>query len=200
MSRIHIIYIPGLADRLNRRFGQATALTLWNFHGIRPHYFTVGWADQHESFEQKLQRLLKRIDNLEARDYKLSLVAASAGASLALIAFCERPQAIQSVATICGKLHNPDTIADAIYAANPALKASLERFTEIEPSITPDRRRRVLTVLSNKDNLVPAGDSVLDKSKIEQLPTHGHIVTIFAALTWYRRRLISFIRQGASQI
>jgi dienelactone hydrolase len=191
----HIVYIPGLADKLNRRFGQATALALWRLNGMHAHYFVVGWADKQESFEQKLARLLKRIDHLTARGHRVSLVSVSAGASLAMIALYERPQAINAVINIVGKLHNPQTIADAVYATNPAFRASLERFGTINRKFTAAERARVLTVLSKKDSLVPAGDALLEGSKIEQLPTQGHLLTIFAALTIFRRRLISFLQR-----
>lgn len=196
MARHHIIYIPGLGDKLNRQFGQATALALWNLSGVRPHYFVVGWADASESFDHKLQRLLEYINTLTSRGHTVSLVAASAGASLAIVAFQQRLQTIKSVITICGKLHNPSTIASAVYIANPAFKASLQRFIAIEPLLASNQRSRILTVVSSKDSLVPAGDSLLNGSKIEQLPTRGHIITIFAALTWYRQKLIDFIKAG----
>ena len=194
MAKHHIVYIPGLGDKLNRRFGQATALALWRLNGVRPHYFVVGWADQNEDFEHKLQRLLERVDTLTNRGHTVSLVATSAGASLALIAFKKRVQSIHVVITICGKLNNLATVADAVYATNPAFKASLQRFAAIEPTLSANQRSRVLTVISKKDSLVPKGDSMLSGSKIEQLPTRGHLLTIFAALTWFRRRLINFIR------
>ena len=194
MTKHHIIYIPGLGDRLNRRFGQSTALALWNLNSVRPHYFVVGWANLSESFDHKLQRLLGHIDKLTARGHIVSLVAASAGASLAVVALQQRPQAVRNIVTICGKLHNPQTIANAVYMANPAFRIALNRFAAIEPKLSPSDRLRILTVVASNDNLVPAGDSIIDGSKIEQLPTSGHLLTIFAALTWHRQKLISFIK------
>jgi hypothetical protein len=192
----HVIYIPGLADRLNRRIGQATALLLWRLNGIHTHYFVVGWADKDEVFDRKLERLLHKIDHLQAKGYAVSLVASSAGASLALLALRQRPD-LQAVVTICAFLRDPQVAPEILYATNPALKVSIQRFRTIEPHINPAMRAKVLSVEPLEDHLVPVGDMHITGTTIEQIPVHGHLRGIFAALTFFRRRLIRFIRRGS---
>jgi alpha-beta hydrolase superfamily lysophospholipase len=196
VAQHHIIYIPGLFDKLNRRIGQATALALWRLNGIHPHYFVVGWANEQESFDAKLDRLLKRIDDLKAHGHHVSLVAASAGASLALVALHERPNELRAVVTICAMLRRPPNFDELIFATNPAVEGSLEHFALIESQIPPEVRKKILSAQPRDDKVIPVGEMHIPGAQVEQLPIRGHVAGIFTALTIFRRRLIAFIRRG----
>jgi dienelactone hydrolase len=195
MAQHHIIYVPGLFDKLNRRIGQATALALWRFNGIHPHYFVVGWANEKESYDAKLERLLHRIDNLKSRGHHVSLVAVSAGASLALAALHERPD-VRAAAIICPMLRRPPNFDDIIFATNPAVKGSLEHFAALEPHLTPNERKKILIIQPRDDRVIPVGEMHIEGAATKQIPVHGHLAGIFTGLTIFRGPLIAFIRRG----
>jgi hypothetical protein len=199
VAKHHVIYIPGLADRLNRRLGQNTALAFWYLNGIRPHYFLVGWTDKTEVFEAKLQRLLGKIDDLLTKGRTVSLIGASAGASLAMVALHERSGKLNAVVSVCGKLNNPQSVAEPVFAINPAFKGSLERYNQLKQSFSPKDLRRVMSAVSAKDNFVPRGDSEIAGAESYVIPARGHILSILAALTIFRDPIVRFIKQQAQK-
>ena len=117
--RRHIVlYVPGLGD--NNPTGQSFAVNLWRFYGVRSWTVALHWADQSETWEQKFNRLLVVIDEKLAEGHSVSLVGTSAGAGAVINAFAARKGRISGVVTICGKIHNPETIGDGYRRENPA--------------------------------------------------------------------------------
>src|SRR6478752_6076210 len=95
-----VIYIPGLGDQ--RTQGQMLALRLWRRPGLYVEMFVMHWYDS-EPYQDKFERLLKVVDrHLEAGE-TVSLVGASAGASVALNAFADRQEKVNGLVGLCGK-------------------------------------------------------------------------------------------------
>lgn len=192
--RHYVVYIPGLADK-RYAWSQRAALFLWRPR-IRAFYFTAHWANTRESFQHRLERLLKVIDHAHKKGYTVSLVSASAGSSLALVAFHKRTDVIHRVVSICGKLKHPETILPAVYAINPAFRESIIAYSRIEPTFTAIQRHRVLVVRATHDSYVPGKDGALEGAQTYTMRTAGHVFSIFMALTLYRRALIRFISKS----
>lgn len=190
-----IIYVPGLADKLNYSFGQRTALALWRLHRLRTQYFIADWANAHEPFAHKLQRLLQAIDAAKAKGYTVSLVAASAGSSLALDAFAARTTGIHRVLSICGKLHRPETVPKELLKVNPAFKASMDAYAGAEPKFTVADRLKILVVRASHDSYVPSADGHVTGASVYTMHSVGHVFSIFMALTVYQGVLIGFIKK-----
>src|SRR5688572_3509184 len=191
----HIIYIHGLGDYLLRNAIQKIVLQPWRLFGVRPHYHIIRWADQRSTFKEKLSVLLEHIDKLHKQGHTISLVGASAGASMALVALAKRPNEIHRVVCIAAKLRDIHTLhMTASYVINPAYKDALELFQKIESKFSTNMRRRVLLIKPQTDRLVPVRDMYLQGAQIHQLSTNGHLVTIFLALTRYRRIILDFIK------
>src|SRR5688572_27024031 len=158
-----VIYIPGLADRTLRNIGQAWLIRSWRWRfGVHTSYFTVGWSNHTDAFDQRLAALLAHIKAQHAKGYSVSIVAASAGASLALHALAKQPDSLHRLVLIAGKVQNPGNIADAVYAANPTFKTSLQRLASALKQLRKDERAKVLIAKPRSDRVVPLPDMTLN--------------------------------------
>jgi pimeloyl-ACP methyl ester carboxylesterase len=194
----HIVYIPGLADTGVNRISQGFALQVWQaIYGVSTQTIRVGWANAHDSFEAKLQRVVNAIDQAQSKGKVVSIVASSAGGSLAINAFAARPQAVQSVVTIAGA-HGPVTHASKhTLARNPALGPSLVQQVQAIASLSAAARGAILVIKPAQDNVVQLRDMDIPGVHYSQLSTKGHAKAIAAALTKYSPRIIAFIKHAA---
>ena len=189
-----VIYVPGLGDKRVYAGFQKAAVGLWRTSGVQPYYFLVHWANASETYDQKLQRLLKTIDTAHAKGYTVSLVAASAGASLILTALSKRKDKIHRAVAICGKLRNAGTVSEALFALNPAFKDSLQAYSRIEPTLTATDRKKILIARAARDVYVPAADGEVEGAATYVIPSMGHVVSVFMALTFFRRAILRFVK------
>lgn len=190
-----IIYIPGLGDRKTYAWAQKFALNLWRSKNVMPYYFAVGWADKHESYEQKRSRLIKAIDTAIHDGYTVSVVAASAGANLAVTALATRPERIHRVVSICGKINRPESVSDAILALNPAFKDAMADSQHSLQKLTQETRKKILIVRALRDSYVPAADGAVPGAHMRVIYSIGHALSIFMAITIFRHVCLRFIRR-----
>src|SRR5258706_12856694 len=141
----HVIYIPGLADDKFSK-PQRFAVGCWLLLGVRPHYYPMHWADK-KPLSGKMKPLLELIDKLAATEgNKVSLVASSAGASVALLAYKQRAEQIEAVVCICGAINGADEVNPLTYKANPAFKQSMYDLQDVLPELTPIERYRIMSM------------------------------------------------------
>lgn len=192
-----VIYVPGLGDKRLYAGVQHVSLRLWRMSHVRAYYFLAHWAHSSETYKTKYHRLLKVIDDAIAEGHTVSLVGTSAGASLVLTAFAARKQKIHSVVTICGKLHNPGTVSQALFAMNPAFKESMAAYARIEHTLTPTDRKKILLARAARDAYVPASDGEVAGARTYIMPSAGHVFSVLMALTVFSRRILRFIKKRA---
>lgn len=193
-QRHYIIFVPGLADK-TYSFWLKLAFFAWVKRWVTTFYFTAHWSSKTESFVRKLKRLTDAIDNAAAKGYTVSLVAASAGSSLALNALRERPDKLHRIVSIVGKLKYPEAVARELYDLNPAFKDSLARSDDIADHLTTTERKKVLIVRATRDSYVPNKDGAVKGAKVFTMHTMGHVFSIIMALTIYQRTIVRFIRK-----
>jgi len=195
MTKQAVIYIPGLGDR--RTGGQERALALWRLQGVAAEIFVVHWHDS-EAFEPKFERLLARIDELHASGKRVSLVAASAGASMAVNAFAARPEAVHRLVSICGKLQaiGVGSVHSRVYGDNPAFLESMQRLAASEASLDHTHRQRILSMYPMFDESVPVKETQLQDARLLRMPVSGHFFGIAYGLTVGSRKAIRFLKQG----
>jgi pimeloyl-ACP methyl ester carboxylesterase len=192
-NRHYIIFVPGLADK-TYSFWLQLAMFTWVGHWLKTHCFKANWVSKTESFAHKLGRLIKIIDHAAAKGYTVSLVAASAGSSMALNALYKRPDGIHRVISIVGKLKHPEAVAPELYALNPAFEDSLRASANVETKLTPSQRKKILVVRAMRDSYVPSRDGAVKDAHVTTMHTMGHVSSIILALTIYQRRLIRFVK------
>jgi pimeloyl-ACP methyl ester carboxylesterase len=192
MSKLHIIYVPGLGD--TKVTVQRWAFRWWRIYGVRPQLFHVNWANG-EPFQPKLQSLLQLIDDITASGDRVSLVSASAGASAALNAFVARPEKIQRVACICGKIQRPEAVSPVLYQRNPAFQDSMQMLAASLAKLQPSDRARILSTHPLFDEMVPVPDTRLDGAIYQVLPSAFHLISIGYGLTLGSWRIARFLKK-----
>lgn len=189
----HVIYIPGLADHTVRNIGQALLVRLWRYRfKIEANYYTISWADKR-AFKDKLSILLKRVDHWVSMGHTVSLVASSAGATMAIHALAAQPKDIHRVVIICGVLGQINLVAPELYVANPAFKTSMQLLPSSIKKLSHTERAKILSVKPQSDGVVKLEHMNITGAHYLHLPTHGHIWSIIAALTKYSHKLVQFI-------
>lgn len=188
-SNIPGIYVPGLGD--DRTLGQDEAVKTWSKHGIDLEYHAVGWADD-EPFENKLEKLLTRIDELSVSSGKVALIGASAGAGIVLNAAAARIDKVRCVVSVCGKIRHAN-FSDPVFVHNPAFAASL-RLLPKSLEMLGRVDMPILSVNSLHDARVPREDTIIDSAAQTTLPIPGHVIAIAYAITLGKRRIAKFIK------
>jgi pimeloyl-ACP methyl ester carboxylesterase len=176
----HVVYVPGLGDTAVR--GQRLALRLWRTYGYYGHCHPVVW-NNNESFDGKLEGVLKAVDELLTEGYTVSLMGASAGASMVLHAYALRKDKLAGVVLVCGELGEIKAIKPAYFEKNPAFKTSMERLPETLRQLTPEDRLRVMSIHPLFDETVPIKDTQLDGARMFTTISFGHAFTIGLTLT-----------------
>jgi pimeloyl-ACP methyl ester carboxylesterase len=195
----HIIYVPGLADNGIRKHGQAWLISLWKkrYH-VGTSYYNVNWANQGSSFAQKLDDLLQQIDTFTAQGKTVSLVASSAGATMAIHAFAKRTNALHKVVVVSGALGPASAIAQHLRRAYPAFQQASQQLPTALAGIPIKDKNRIMSVIPLSDLMVKLQYMRIPNAQHLTQRTHGHLWTIVASLLRPRfsRPIVDFIRQN----
>lgn len=191
MQKHHVVYIPGLDDS---RKGYELLINRWKLYKVVPHVYRMGWKDE-ESFELKLNKLVKYVDVLTSEGNKVSLVGASAGGSAALNAYIKRPN-IHRVVNLCGRLREGKDVRPTLKWASRksiALRESVKMFESLEPKITAEQRSRVLTLTPFWDEIVPKPTVLLKGAHNKTLFSIEHVVSGFLGMTLFSPIIMRFL-------
>jgi len=177
------LVVPGLGDQVILHQIMTAG---WRSGGIIPIIHRVGWYDG-ENFEDKLKKLLTRIDSLRNEADRLSLVGTSAGASAVLNAFCERKNRVHRVVNVCGRLRPGTNVGfrgfDERTKSSKPFRESVIRFSEIEDHLSEEDKKRVLCIYPLLgDELVPRDTCVLKGTNNVSVPIGEHILSIGCAM------------------
>lgn len=190
-----VIYIPGLGDKWKFLLWlQRQMLSTWRVYGLRTELFAMGWSDEKETFDERFEELLQKIDT-RAESEKVVVVGASAGASAAISAYAKRNKKVEGIVSICGELRGSKDVPSLAFHANPQFKASLELMEQIIPSLTAVDRKRILTLRPRLDTVVQPDEAWLDGAVNEQMPVWGHLFGIGYAIACKGRRIARFVRK-----
>ena len=192
----YVIYLPGVGDHTNAPF-QIKALERWHKLGLEPSLQAIGWSN-NVSYEAKLNRILKAVDDL-ASHHLVSLVGASAGASMAVNVYAVRRAKIHKVALICGKVNNPQTLGDNYKNKYPALLGSVTASNKNAKKLSAADKKKMLTVVPIFDGTVLRSDSIIPGVKNRTIPFILHGISIGAAITIFKRHIINFLKAKAVQ-
>lgn len=173
--------------------GQDDAVKGWAKHGVKLEYFSLGWGYK-EPFKPKLERMLKKIDELYALESKqIILVGASAGASAIINAYAQCKEKVAKLVYICGKIQNPQTIGVSYYQENPAFEGSMKTLRVNLDRLSSSDKAKFLSVIPIYDNLVPVADTKIEGVKELKMPIAGHSLSIAYAITLGKRKIIKSI-------
>jgi predicted peptidase len=193
----HVIYLPGVGDHKNSPI-QTKALEKWRKFGLEPHFQLINW-NSSESFESKLGQIIKIVDELSSQNHTISLVGASAGASMAMNIYSARKGKISAVVLICGKINRPETLGVNYKTQNPALLDSVTASAKNAKNLNDQDKAKMLTILPIFDEIVAKSDGVIPGVKNKTLFSVTHGPSIGLALTLYKQIAINFIKSKSVQ-
>jgi hypothetical protein len=193
----HVIYLPGLSDHTNGHI-QKKALVKWRKHNFEPHFVHINWHD-NESFKHKFERILKLIDGFIDNKNTVSLVAASAGCSMAINVYAARKDKIASVVLICGKLRDPGTVGENYKTQNPSFIYSVIESDKIVKKLDKTDKVKMLTLRPLFDETVKKSDGTIEGVSDKIFLSVEHALSIILALSLYKRVIINFIKSKSVQ-
>lgn len=189
-----LIIIPGLGDDADKlTFVTKHWKKKYNLETI-PHL--IPWIDNGENFEQKLDRLIEKIDALHEDGNKISLLGTSAGGSCAINAYCKRRDKIAKVINVCGRLKKGEHVFPTLDVAarkSPSFKQSVLLCEENLKSLNDRDRKKILTIRSYFDEIVPVSLIPIDGAHNIRIFSVEHLISISLAMTLYSKRIVDFI-------
>ena len=191
MSKLNVIYIPGLGD--NNPTVQAKAVAVWKRYGVDPELFQMDWADD-EPWKSKFDKLLARIDEVASGGQKVALVGVSAGAGAVINAYAARKDKIVGAVCILGKINNPQEIGDKYRDRNPSFIESAYAVPESLEKLGAEERKRIMSRYAVYDEIVPKEDSQIKGAKNQTLPGFFHAPTIAFQLVFGAPAFIKFLK------
>ncbi len=191
-NKLHLIYIPGLGD--DKVTGQQKAISTWRLWGVTAELFQMHWAD-NEPWNQKLKRLLVRIDSLSAEKEHIGLIGASAGASAVINAFAARKNYVTGCVLIAGKVNRPETVGGQYHLQNPAFITSLRDCQKALASLDVNDRKLILSRYALADEIVHKPDSHILGARNRLVPTIGHGFTIGSQIIFGAPSFINFLKR-----
>lgn len=194
MSKLAVIYLPGLGDRNPR--GQRFVVRLWRLWGVRAELFHMNWGDG-EAWQPKFDRLLKRIDELAAEGKSIGLVGASAGAGAVINAWAARPDKVVGAVTIAGKINHPETIGPKYSMGNLAFVESARMVPASLEKLSTEDRQRLLSIFSIADPVVAKRDSQVAGARNRYTVIMGHSTTIAIQITLGAPGFLWFLKRQA---
>lgn len=136
-------------------------LTRHWYKRVEPLLPRIEWTNG--DFNDKFIRVLRMIERIHDANYRVSLVGTSAGGSLALNAFLERPDIINAVVVIGSHLrdgmdemgHDLEWVATSERGVARAFIESVHRFERLATEMPISLRERVLSLVTPGDEFVP---------------------------------------------
>lgn len=190
-----VIYVTGLNDK--KVSFQRRAVSSWRIYNVTPILFQTNWSDS-KSFSEKLGKLIELIDEYYEKEFKVSLVGASAGASLVVAAYARRKQTVSGVVFICGKLRRPEAVGANYYLQNPAFREAMSTLKDNLQILTKSERARIMSIHPLFDETVVVSDTIVGGAKRFVLPTLFHVPTIALAITLFSFVPIIFLKNKSA--
>lgn len=194
MTKRTVIYIPGIGDRRTiLNWLQQAFLATWLLYGFSAKLFVMDWKSS-DSYTDRFDELLALIDDLHAKNREVALVGASAAASSVLLAQMARPDVLIGTVTICGQIGGTAALHGPVAATHPRFKYSVALLQDAISHMTPELRRRVLTLRPRQDAIVPPHEAVLPGAANYQMPLSGHMAGIGFGLLVEGYRIARFLK------
>jgi predicted peptidase len=192
----YVLYIPGVSD--HKDIFQQRALKSWDKFNLDVRFIKVNWYD-NEPFKDKLKRIIQLVDELSVKGSTISLVAASAGCSMAINVYQMRKNKINSIVFICGKMVNPNNIQSHYKRDNPSFLESVIESDKNIKKLTARDKEKILTIHPLYDEVVNKRDGIIAGARNETLVAVGHAIGIISAISIYKRVSINFIKAKSVQ-
>ena len=172
MTKIHVLYIPGLGDSFDA--ARRLALSYWKVWGITAELVPMNWKTS-ETYDEKYQRLVAQA----RRHEHVIIIGESAGAAMAL-RVSEDMENIANCITLCGVAKNTAYISTHYDRRAPALRSATRNI--------PNTYRNTLNIISiftPLDTTVAPKNTVVAGATKHRLYLPTHMLTIVFGLIAY---------------
>lgn len=182
----HVIISPGMDGKIG---GLELVTKYWpQKYSLYPEVEQIVWKDGI-GFAPKLKKITDLIDRLVSNGDTVSLIGTSASGSLMLNAFVERKGVVEKVINVGGFVRPGNRSGQRNFnersAASIAFRESVLRFASLESTLTPEDRKKILTVRPLWDELVPPETVVIKGALNRQVPMVEHVLGIATAMVLY---------------
>lgn len=193
MGKHAIIYVTGLND--HNVTLQKIAVSSWRLFSVNPVLFQTNWADE-KSFSEKLNRLTDMIDSLNAKGQNVSLIGASAGASMVIAANTYRSKKVSGIVFICGKLRRPEAVGELYYTENPSFRDAMKQLNTNVAKLNDRERAKIMSIAPLFDETVAKKDTYICGVKNVVVPTLFHVPSIALCISILSFVPILFLKQN----
>lgn len=191
-SKLSIIYVPGLGG--SNVSIQGRIIGMWRLFGVRPVLVQMLW-EEHDSWTDKLQRLIDKIDELTMDGQKISLIGASAGGSAVINAYSMRQSVVIGCVLLSAKVNNPNSIGRHYHDKYPALKESVDACVESLAKLNSSNRSKIMSRYAYYDPIVSSSDSIIPGGKNKRIMTFGHSFSIGFQLIFGAPSFLRFLKK-----
>jgi|GEM_PF-3261410 len=186
------IYIPGLGqeDTVEK---QRKIVKKWRNDNLDTIFLEPKWLDQSESFEAKLKRLIKIVEDIDHKKFKrITFFGTSAGGTLGLNLFNKFTDWENTYfVAVSGKIIGPELIGKTYSDPHPALIPSVnESVRIIADELKIDRKKRITSVVPLFDEVVNKKCMKIDGATHKRLWVLGHIPSIALSITLLKNKYI----------
>jgi hypothetical protein len=190
-----IIFTPGLGGETK---SLAILTSMWPLSGLTPIMLPMVWKD-NLPLKPKLDHLLSVVDSYLDKGHMVSGVGTSAGGSLILNAFYERPN-MHRVATVNSRLMIGPTQGwrsfDLQTRLSPAFAESIRLLEKRLPHFPKNLSKRIINTRNFPfDELVPPETSFIEGAEHYSIPGIEHMLGIGTTLTLFSIPLINFLKR-----
>ncbi len=196
----HVIYVPGLHDRrLVNLIGARLIALSWRLFGFKGHVVAPRWEDGRP-LDEKVGRIVAKIDSLVDRGHLVSLFGQSAGASAVMLAFAQRSDSVVAVVNNSGRLRVAGTPSlNEAAKGSPAFAEAVRRCQAVLPKFSRRQLQKIATLRPRYDAVVPPSSVRVEGATNAVLPLVGHGVGGGCIATLCSRVWLSFCERAAKR-
>lgn len=146
-------------------------------------------------WEEKLTRLIGKIDGHHAEGKHVALIGESAGASAVINAVYLRSEKLTAAILLCGKSQYPERVSPHLYRKNPALLDALTDSHKIIQKLTKEQKALLLNLHPLLDLTVPVWETKIPGVSNRVFPSILHAPSIVFAMTVWSWWIVRFIKK-----
>ena len=195
----HVIFLPGLHDQhcFNKKIAGLLP-RFWDDRGFPLHVVEPHW-EEGESFQQKLEIVVAKVDEFTAENKKTSIMGYSAGVCLAFSSYAVRRNDLIAGIGVMGRVAEGNDVSPSLAKAaksSPAFRNGVLQFEKYyEPTLYPNDRKKLLTIRALWDEAVPPSTVHLKGGENLLAPMIEHIFGGLFVLTFYAQVLQKFLEK-----
>ena len=184
--KYHVIVVPGLIRR--KRYLKKTKL--FKSEIIKAEAFDIAWFSKKKTYIFYRDKLAKKIESIPSED-KIVLIGNSGGGSFVLNTFYKNKDKIHKVILVCAPVRTKESIRLILAKRQSKIfGTSLKLCEKRVKKLSKKDRKKIITVIPNKDELVDLETMKVKGAKKIFINTVEHLIGIKVTFTKHSDTLI----------